>query len=74
MAEIFSPALSSLRITSPINTSTFQTVQDFLFAIGYTGRPGLSARMEVGFRRLNLRPDQLLTTAALLDWVVRYDW
>lgn len=65
---------AAYRITAPINTATFQTVQDFLFAIGYTGRPGLSARMEVGFRRLNLRPNQLLTTAALLDWVVRYDW
>jgi hypothetical protein len=65
---------ANYRILSPLNTSTFQSQQDFNLGIGYTGRPGLSARMQVGGRRFHITSNQLLTTALIVDWVVRYDW
>jgi len=62
------------RILAPLNTSTFQTQQDFNLAIGYTGRPGLSARAQIGGRKFHISSNNLLSTVLILDFVVRYDW
>jgi len=62
------------RIIAPLNTSTFQTQQDFNLAIGYTGRAGLSARAQIGGRKFHISSNNLLSTALILDFVVRYDW
>jgi len=62
------------RILAPLNTSSFQSQQDYNLAIGYTGRPGLSARAQVGGRRFHLTANDLLSTVLIVDFVVRYDW
>jgi hypothetical protein len=62
------------RILAPLNTSSFRSQQDFNLGIGYTGRPGLTARMQVGGRRFHLTSNNLLSTVLIVDWVVRYDW
>jgi hypothetical protein len=63
----------SYRLIAPIDSSDFRTQQDLRAGITYKGRPGLAAKGEIGFSRIDLRQD-LPSDAMTLDASLRYDW